>query len=547
MVRLSGKGGGFAGGMTSAEQALFHRKIKTAAELREILGPAPRDRKVILCHGTFDLVHPGHIRHLIYAKSKAQILVASLTADTHIEKANNRPFVPENLRAMNLAALEVVDYVVIDPNAKPLANLQIIQPDYFAKGYEYGQGGIHPKTLEEKDIVEGYGGELLFTPGDIVYSSSAIIESARPNLADDKLAYLMDAEGVNFDLLRQAVRSMQGVKVHVLGDTIVDSYTYCTLIGGNTKTPTFSVRFDRQVDFVGGAGIVAKHMKRAGADVTFTTVLGNNPLQQFVVRDLESSGVRCQAVIDETRPTTQKNLFIAGGYRMLKVDSVDNRSISERIVKTFCGQLQRTKAQAVVFSDFRHGIFNSSTIPELTQSIPAGPLRVADSQVATRWGNILDFQDFDLITPNEREARFALGDQDSIVRPLALELYRRARCKYLILKLGERGVITYRMPDPNVRSFFTIDSFAGHVVDPVGAGDALLAYATLGLTVSKSPVIASILGSVAAAMACETDGNRPIDPEEVIKRLDQLEHRALLEPAEAPGQTMRCLQEAVTG
>jgi rfaE bifunctional protein kinase chain/domain len=547
MVRLSGKGGGFAGGMTSAEQALFHRKIKTAAELREILGPAPRDRKVILCHGTFDLVHPGHIRHLIYAKSKAQILVASLTADTHIEKANNRPFVPENLRAMNLAALEVVDYVVIDPNAKPLANLQIIQPDYFAKGYEYGQGGIHPKTLEEKDIVEGYGGELLFTPGDIVYSSSAIIESARPNLADDKLAYLMDAEGVNFDLLRQAVRSMQGVKVHVLGDTIVDSYTYCTLIGGNTKTPTFSVRFDRQVDFVGGAGIVAKHMKRAGADVTFTTVLGNNPLQQFVVRDLESSGVRCQAVIDETRPTTQKNLFIAGGYRMLKVDSVDNRSISERIVNTFCGQLQRTEAQAVVFSDFRHGIFNSSTIQELTQSIPAGPLRVADSQVATRWGNILDFQDFDLITPNEREARFALGDQDSIVRPLALELYRRARCKYLILKLGERGVITYRMPDPNVRSFFTIDSFAGHVVDPVGAGDALLAYATLGLTVSKSPVIASILGSVAAAMACETDGNRPIDPEEVIKRLDQLEHRALLEPAEAPGQTMRCLQEAVTG
>jgi rfaE bifunctional protein kinase chain/domain len=553
MVRISGKGDGAAGRMTSAEQSLFQRKIKTAVELREILGPAPREQKVILCHGTFDLVHPGHIRHLIYAKSKAHVLVASLTSDIHIEKANNRPFVPENLRAMNLAALEVVDYVVIDTNAKPLANLEIIQPDYFAKGYEYGQGGIHPKTLEEKDVVESYGGELLFTPGDIVYSSSAIIESARPNLADDKLAYLMDAEGITFDLLRSAVRSMHGVKVHVLGDTIVDSYTYCTLIGGNTKTPTFSVKFDRQVDFVGGAGIVAKHMKRAQANVTFTTVLGANPLMQFVLRDLESSGVCCQAVIDETRPTTQKNLFVAGGYHMLKVDSVDNRSISERIVNTFCGHLQRTEADAVIFSDFRHGIFNSSTIPQLTEAIPAGPLRVADSQVATRWGNILDFQGFDLITPNEREARFALGDQDSIIRPLALELYRRARCKYLILKLGERGVITYRMPDPNVRSFFTIDSFAGHVVDPVGAGDALLAYATLGLTVTKSPVIASILGSVAAGLACESDGNRPIDPEEVIKRLDQLERRALTEPANSnPVRTpedaqVRRLQEAVLG
>src|SRR4026208_141285 len=102
--------------MTPAEQSLFNRKIKTPAELREILGPPPRENRVIMCHGTFDLVHPGHIRHLIYAKSKADILITSLTSDVHIQKANFRPFVPEDLRAMNLAALEVVDFVVIDEN-----------------------------------------------------------------------------------------------------------------------------------------------------------------------------------------------------------------------------------------------------------------------------------------------------------------------------------------------------------------------------------------------------------------------------------------------
>ena len=166
--------------MTLAEQLLFERKIKTPHQLRELLGPPPRQRRVIMCHGTFDLVHPGHIRHLIYAKSKAPILIASLTSDAFIEKANNRPFVPQELRAMNLAALEVVDYVVIDHNAKPLENLSIIQPDYFAKGYEYSQDGIHPKTQEEKKIVESYGGELLFTHGDVVYSTSALIESSPP-------------------------------------------------------------------------------------------------------------------------------------------------------------------------------------------------------------------------------------------------------------------------------------------------------------------------------------------------------------------------------
>jgi bifunctional ADP-heptose synthase (sugar kinase/adenylyltransferase) len=262
-------------------------------------------------------------------------------------------------------------------------------------------------------------------------------------------------------------------------------------------------------------------------------VLGNDRQKDFVLQDLESFGVRCNAVIDSTRPTTQKNLFTAGGYRLLKVDSVDNRSISEKIANSFARTIAETEADVVVFSDFRHGIFNGSTIPQLTQAIPPGPLRIADSQVATRWGNILDFQGFDLITPNEREARFSLGDQDSIVRPLALDLYRRAGCKYLILKLGERGIITYRAPDPNVRSFFTVESFAENVVDAVGAGDALLAYSSLALVTSRDPLIASILGSVAAAMACERDGNNPIEPEEVLDRLDRVEKQTMMQPVPA--------------
>jgi sugar/nucleoside kinase (ribokinase family) len=134
-----------------------------------------------------------------------------------------------------------------------------------------------------------------------------------------------------------------------------------------------------------------------------------------------------------------------------------------------------------------------------------------------------------LITPNEREARFALGDQDSTIRPLAMDLYIKSRCKTLILKLGERGSITYRAPSPEVRSFFIVDSFADRVVDAVGAGDAMLAYATLSLVSTKSSVMASILGSFAAAISCEHDGNRPIAPDEVAKKLDALEKRAHFE------------------
>lgn len=515
--------------LSAVEHRAYERKIKTPQQLRKILGPLPRKKKAIMCHGTFDLVHPGHIRHLIYAKSKADILITSLTSDMHIQKANFRPFVPQDLRAMNLAALEVVDYVVIDDNPTPIENLKIIRPDYFAKGYEYNKGGLHPKTKEEKDALESYGGEILFTPGDIVFSSSHIIEAEPPNLAADKLHALMQAEDITFDKLRAILDSFAKAKIHVIGDTIVDSYTYCTLIGGNTKTPTMSLRFDSQVDFVGGAGVVAKHMKGAGADVYFTTVLGEDPLQEFVLKDLQDYGVKCDAVVDRTRPTTQKNLFTTQGYRLLKVDKLDNRPISDKVLEQFTTSISASKADAIVFSDFRHGIFNRTTIPLLVGALPPGPLRIADSQVASRWGNILEFQSFDLITPNEREARFALGDQDSTIRPLAMELYKRANCKYLMLKLGERGMIAYRAPNPDVRSFFTVDTFTAKVTDAVGAGDALLAYATITLVVSKCVVSACILGTLAAALACERDGNHPIDPLDVRKRLDQVERQVKYE------------------
>jgi len=516
--------------MTPRVAGDYRRKVKTVEELCAAIGPRPRSQTVVMCHGVFDLVHPGHIRHLVYAKEKADILVASLTADAHITKAQYRPFVPQELRALNLAALEMVDYVVIDPNPTPLENIGRLQPDYFAKGYEYTNGGVHPNTQKEIEVLRSYGGEILFTPGDIVYSSSHLIETGPPDIAIEKLLMLMEAEGLSFGRLREIIERFEGKEVHVVGDTIVDSLTYTTMIGGMTKTPTPSVRFDNRVDFIGGAAIVAKHLRAAGAKVTFSTVLGDDALKDFVLEGLASAGVDVLPIIDHARPTTHKNAFVCGDYRLLKVDTLDNRSITDAQADEIAAHLQKVKVEAVVFSDFRHGIFNRRTIPGLTNAIPAGAFRVADSQVASRWGNILEFNGFDLITPNEREARFALADQDTGVRPLAAKLHEQSECRTVILKLGDRGVLTCRSGKENdPRTFFVVDSFVERVVDAVGAGDALLAYATLSMLVDPSEVAATILGSMSAALECEADGNLPIGPAEMSRRIGSIEKRARFE------------------
>ncbi len=505
----------------------YRHKIKNADELKKILGQRPRKKKVIMCHGVFDVVHPGHLRHLIYAKSKAPILVTSLTADVHIAKGEHRPYVPQDLRALNLAAFEIVDYVVVDAEPTPISNLLLIQPDFFAKGYEYNASGIPPKTEEELDALRSFGGKMIFTPGDIVYSSTKLIDLAPPSIKVEKLLTLMESEGITFQNLRETLMNLKDKTVHVVGDTIVDSYTQTAMIGGQTKTPTMSVLYEGKTDYIGGAGIVAKHLRAAGARVIFSTVLGDDALKDFVVDGLKEANVDCRPIIDSTRPTTNKNAIVAEGYRLLKIDTVDNRTISDEIVGELSESISHTSCDAVVFSDFRHGIFNRRTIPQLIEMIPPGAYKVADSQVATRWGNITEFQDFDLVTPNEREARFALADQDSGVRPLASRLFDEAKCRLLILKLGDRGVLTSRGGDhETLESYFVVDSFVERLVDAVGAGDALLSYATLTMIATQSEVMATILGSMAAACECERDGNIPIRPEDVMKKIDAAERLA---------------------
>src|SRR5262249_42267944 len=249
-------------------------------------------------------------------------LMASIPRARPITKGPHRPPVPQDLRAVNLAAFEAVDYVVIDKNAKPIENIRLIQPDYFAKGFEYTASGMPAKTAEEAEVVQAYGGEIIFTPGDIVYSSSNLINLAPPAIKLEKLQILMERNGITFDKLRPTLDAMEGGPVQCVGDTIVDSYTHGAMIGGQTKTPTMSVLFERKVDYVGGAAIAAKHRAAAGGRVTFSTVLGDDVFRELVTNDLKAADIDVRAVIDRSRPTVNKNAIVVGGYRLLKVDTL---------------------------------------------------------------------------------------------------------------------------------------------------------------------------------------------------------------------------------
>ena len=113
-------------------------KIQSLEELSKIIIKLKKNKKKIsLCHGVFDLLHPGHINHFAQAKKKADILVVSLTSDRFVLKGPGRPYFKENLRLQSVASLEVVDYVLISDQKSSLQVIKRLKPDFYFKGSDY--------------------------------------------------------------------------------------------------------------------------------------------------------------------------------------------------------------------------------------------------------------------------------------------------------------------------------------------------------------------------------------------------------------------------
>jgi rfaE bifunctional protein nucleotidyltransferase chain/domain len=145
---------------------ISNRKTLTRDELLAVRAAA-RDagKTVVHCHGCFDIVHPGHIQHLQFARSLGDVLIVSVSADTHVNKGVDRPLIPDDLRASSLAALECVDHVYISEHPTAVELLEALQPDVYVKGREY-ERNQDPRFLAERDTVVRHGGRVVLSSGE---------------------------------------------------------------------------------------------------------------------------------------------------------------------------------------------------------------------------------------------------------------------------------------------------------------------------------------------------------------------------------------------
>ena len=157
--------------------ASARQKIVTLEQLASFSESARKHgRSIVLAHGTFDLLHMGHVRHLEQAREAGDVLVVTVTADSHVNKGPGRPVFTGTLRAEMVAALACVDRVAVNDAATAENVIHLIRPDVYVKGSDYAQESddLTGKIWDERDAVELHGGRIHFTY-DITFSSSSLL------------------------------------------------------------------------------------------------------------------------------------------------------------------------------------------------------------------------------------------------------------------------------------------------------------------------------------------------------------------------------------
>jgi rfaE bifunctional protein kinase chain/domain len=474
-------------------------------------------QEIVLVSGHFNIVHPGHHRLLRFAKQFGERLFVAVESD---RMAGDAAHIPEALRLEGIQSIGYVDDAFIMDDSIE-TTLEKLKPNVVVKGKEH-ENRFNP----EVDILKKWGGKLIFSSGEVVFSSLDLIRKEfevnvsgiiklpidffkRHNLANKRLSDL--------------IRNFSNLKVCVIGDLIVDEYVTCEPVGMSQEDPTIVVMPINSTRFIGGAGIVAAHAAGLGASVNFVSITGNDEVREYAIKALEKYKVHASLLIDETRPTTLKQRFRSKGKSLLRVSHLHQGAISKKLQDQIFTIFEEniTDVDLIIFSDFNYGCLPQYLVEKLISLAKKNSiLTAADSQSSSQVGDISRFKGVDLITPTEREARISTRNHEDGLVVLAEQLRIESMAKNVLLKMGEEGVLIHAANEERA-DWLTdrVEALNSMPKDVAGAGDSLLTVSSMTLACGGDIWSAACLGSLAAAHQVGRVGNTPLTADELIKDL----------------------------
>ncbi len=486
-------------------------KIKSIEDLAKTLDIyRDQGKKIVYCHGVFDLLHIGHIRYFEQASRMGDILIVTVTTDCHVDKGPHRPVFPETLRAEAIASLNCVDFVAINPWPTAVKTLKLLRPNIYVKGSEFKKTGldITGKIEEEKHVVREINASLFFTD-DIVFSSTNLINRYLSNLPNEINKYL-ELFRNRYDLIDilDALEKMSSMNVLVIGDTILDEYQYCNAIGKSSKDPILALKYKSHDLFAGGVLAVANHVANFVNSVQLVSVIGEREShEKFILSQLHPK-VSPNFYVQPKAPTLLKRRFIDSYSfnKLLEVYVMDDSGLPLKKNLEACHHLKELlpKYDVVIAADYGHGAISDKMVKVLCDHSNFLCVNTQANAGNRGFHKISRYPRSDFVSIAEHEFEIESSSVNGNLRPKMRKLVKKVGCRQLAVTLGRKGCAIC----DHDGSFIMVPSFAHKTIDRIGAGDAFLSVTSLAAANGVPNEIIGFLGNVVGALAVEIIGNK---------------------------------------
>lgn len=504
----------------------IHDKIKTIDELARIIQEAKKNgKRVVQCHGVFDLLHPGHIRHLEIAKSQGDVLVVTVTKDIYVNKGPGRPVFNQRLRAESVAALQSVDYAAVNEWPTAVDTIKKLKPNLYVKGNDYinRKKDLTGEIYNEEKAVQSVGGKVYFTD-DITFSSTKLLNTHFKVFSEETEEYLRGFRNkYTGEKVIQYLKDLSKLKVLVIGDAIIDEYHYCSAMGKSSKENIIPTKYINEEKFAGGVLAAANHIAGFCKDVHLVTCLGNkNNYSDFIKQHLKPN-IKAKYFYRDDAPTTVKRRFVEPAFlaKLFEICFMDDRPLPEKIEKNIYRYLDGiiAKYDLVLVADFGHGLLVPKLVRLLEKKSKFLAINSQTNSANAGFNLITKYKTADYVCIDEPEMRLASHSRFDNIEDIILKMAKQFEYKKVIVTLGHKGSIGWTAKE----KFSRVPVFSKEVVDRVGAGDAFLSITAPCACMGYPMEVVGFIGNAVGAMKVLIVGNRSsVEPVPLFKFINTL-------------------------
>ena len=502
-------------------------KIVSIEDLKKIVSKLKiKGKKIVLCHGVFDLLHVGHINHFREAKNYGHVLIVSVTSDQFVNKGPNRPTFGEENRLKALAALDAIDYVVLSKKPTSISIIKEIKPNVYCKGPDYKnhQDDISGEIKNEINAVKKNGGKIIYTKGITFSSSNLINKFIQASSTEQKSLISKIKKKYSFIEIRRLIENFKKLKVLVIGETIIDQYVFCDALGKSGKESVLVLRELNTEQYLGGAAAISRHLSQFCSKITLLSMLGGK--SEFL-REIEKNlpkNIKFNYIKKKNSPTIVKKRFLdyVNKNKVLGVYKIDDDALTNVEEKLFIFKLKKllSSHDLVIVSDYGHGLISKKSSKIICKNSKYLALNAQINAANVGYHSMRNYENVNCVIINERELRHELRDKNGNLEILMKRLTKEQNIKNLVVTRGDQGLVFY---NEKKNKFDICEAYAKTAIDKIGSGDAMLAIIALCLKSGINRELALLIASLAGAQSVATIGNKEsINKTQILKSLDSI-------------------------